>query len=197
METPKTFKLDQNLLERIYSYYKECLKLENSEKSTEFNVPLLSDRSFESLLQTAFWASLTREEGLFHNFSLSIFPTPSNETQKYAESYIFETSLPFSPKNLAKISGAFESTNNQIGIWLNENDETFDIWGFTEHTNSFFEIKSFDAGQLIISFPWGLHSRNPKKLFNDRHRFKIFSKSAYGKASEIFITKTRITKRLL
>ncbi len=181
------FTLTTKLLENIYDYYKRCLESENEDRSNEYKTPLISKESFESLLQTAFWASLLREEGVFHSFDLTIFPKPSDETQEFAESYIFEKSIPFTSKNLAKLSWALESTNNKIGVWLN--NEIFEIWGFTEHSGSFFEIKSFDAGQLIISFPLSLQSQNPKKQLLTGTELRFLSNSLSEKIRNFLLQK--------
>src|SRR3546814_7722309 len=86
----------------------------------------------EALIDTAFWASLRREEGQEPKISLAFLPPDMADN-----SVIFHHKQRFSPYNLVKLSPAVIQPGIHLGIWM-EGDNLC-IWGTTnrseEHTS--------------------------------------------------------------
>ncbi|MGI8788168.1 MAG: putative sensor domain DACNV-containing protein [Pyrinomonadaceae bacterium] len=135
------------------------------DKFTKRILQLLDELDIEklsSVIEKSLHASLKREEGIYHNFSIILSP-PESKFNDLLEPYLqthfcsyfddvasFET--PVDIELLPKIAPAFESTNRKLRIWFNNNNQ-IDIWGFSTHYFDYFgiEIKSFSPGQLLIN----------------------------------------------
>jgi hypothetical protein len=126
----------------------------------------------KKMLEETFKASVEKEEGKHHSFSVIISP-PENKFSELLKTYVnkryrsefgnvqsFTKSLPISM--LSKIAPAFESTNQKLRIWFNEKDE-IEIWGFANNYFDDFglEIVTFSEGQIFvqINLPVLTHSR--------------------------------------
>ena len=164
----KTFVFNNKIAENILENYKDFLNNQNNfDEYDEYVVRILellrelNVEQFSKVLEKSFEASLKKEEGIHHNFSLVLSPPEAkfsdflqpNMQRHFHGSFedvcSFET--PIDIKFLPKMTAAFESTNKKLRIWLDEENE-IKIWGFASHFFDYLglEIKSFSPGQLLI-----------------------------------------------
>ncbi len=105
---------------------------------------MLNTQVVETLIDTAFWASLLREEGYEPKISLAFMP-PSEA----GNSLIFRHGQRFTPYNLVKLSPAVVQPGIHLGIWIE--DDNFYVWG-TIHDlpASCMVLEVVEAGLLVI-----------------------------------------------
>ncbi len=151
------FTLADETLTKIYNEYNSVSDFYRDDNSYY----KLSGQQLRELIESAFWASLQREEGRFHNSVLSFCPKPEENSQEDTRPFIFSEPIPLEPKKLSKLFTALDSTKERIYVCLDSNNENLIIWGFGNpqliigHSELLAEqivIKSFDAGQLIVRF---------------------------------------------
>jgi hypothetical protein len=106
----------------------------------------------EAIIDTAFWASLRREEGVTPTISLALLP-PSAAGQALT----FATPLPLRPAALAKLAPAVERPGIHLGVW--REDGQLAVWGTTRSIPAFcFVLEVIGSGLLVIkhrSEPFG------------------------------------------
>ena len=104
--------------------------------------------SIEALIDSAFWASLRREEGYTPRISLA-FVSPD----RAARSMRFERPLPLLPHSLTRVAPAVERPGIHLGVWP-VGDELL-VWGATRDLPAFsFVLETVTPGLLVIK-----HSR--------------------------------------
>jgi DNA integrity scanning protein DisA with diadenylate cyclase activity len=95
-------------------------------------------------LDTAFWASLLKEEGHSPKISL-VFLAPD----QLESPLLFEKPLPFTSHTLTKLSPGFERPGIHLGIWHN-NGELY-VWGATNKIPCYcFVLNVPEPGLLVI-----------------------------------------------
>jgi hypothetical protein len=106
---------------------------------------LLPDtRAIERLVDTAFWASLRREENYVPKISLAYLP-PVREVHPLR----FERPLPLRPSPLTKLAAAVERPGIHLGVWPDGND--LQVWGTTYTIPPFCLVVEVVApGQLVL-----------------------------------------------
>jgi hypothetical protein len=98
----------------------------------------------EALIETAFWASLRREEGLSPTISLSWTP-PSGD----ALGLRFEQPLEFTPHSLSRVAAAVERPGIHLGVW--HSDGALHVWGATRKLLPYsFVLEVVAPGMLVI-----------------------------------------------
>jgi hypothetical protein len=104
------------------------------------------------LVQTSFWASLTKGEGKFHDFRLVFMPVDEWDGRLF----VFRKPLPFEPEKLAKIAPALLPTF-RVGVWRTQDAAHLEIWGFapSDHDGWPLYIEA-SAGEIVVSLPSGL-----------------------------------------
>ncbi|WP_026898149.1 putative sensor domain DACNV-containing protein [Daejeonella oryzae] len=101
-------------------------------------------RLIESLIDTAFWASLRREEGNSPKISLAFLPP-----DKAGNPLIFEQTIPFNSGNLTKLAPGVERPGIHLGVW-HQNEELY-IWGTTYNIPNYcFVLDVSEPGLLVI-----------------------------------------------
>lgn len=101
-------------------------------------------RSIEAIIDTAFWASLRREEGATPTISLALLP-PGHAGQALT----FNHWLPLNPAALAKLAPAVERPGIHLGVWLF--DGALRVWGTTRSIPAFcFVLEVLGSGLLVI-----------------------------------------------
>jgi hypothetical protein len=101
-------------------------------------------RIIETIIDTAFWASLRREEGLSPKISIAFLP-PGLAGQPL----LFEKRLPLTSMILTKLGPGVERAGIHLGVWY-ENNELF-IWGTTLEVQSFcFILDVSEPGLLVV-----------------------------------------------
>jgi hypothetical protein len=100
--------------------------------------------SIEAIIDTAFWASLRREEGATPTISLALLP-PGHAGQALT----FNEWLPLNPAALAKLAPAVERPGIHLGVWLV--DGALRVWGTTRSIPAFcFVLEVVGSGLLVV-----------------------------------------------
>jgi len=98
----------------------------------------------EILLDTAFWASLRREEGYEPKISL-VFASPETTSNNL----IFRNRQRLTPYHLVKLSPAVVQPGIHLGVWLEGTD--FYVWGTTHEVPAHsMVIEVVEAGMLVV-----------------------------------------------
>lgn len=101
-------------------------------------------QSIEAIIDTAFWASLRREEGATPTISLALLP-PGHAGQALT----FNEWLPLYPAALAKLAPAVERPGIHLGVW--PVDGALRVWGTTRSIPAFcFVLEVVGSGLLVI-----------------------------------------------
>jgi hypothetical protein len=100
--------------------------------------------TIETIIDTAFWASLRREESLTPKISLA-FVAPEQAGQPLT----FATVLPLSPPALARLAPAVERPGIHLGVWRQDRD--LGVWGTSRSIPAFcFVVEVVASGLLVI-----------------------------------------------
>ncbi len=114
------------------------------------NTLIPSKEDLKKIVETAFWASLQREEGRPLAFSVayneSVEAVVNNSDSRY---FLFEESLPFSVQSITKIAPAAGRQNFGIAVTT---EPELRIWGLLNDFSTPFRIRTLDPGQLTIRF---------------------------------------------
>jgi len=156
----KPSRLSLNLDDRFVEILAERYETERYEIDPEdppsIITPAPSAQEIRKLIETSFWASLTKEEGRPHRFRLGFW----SEEEAGECLIVFTPSLPFSVEELAKIAPAFRA-DDYIGVWRDSpDDEQLYIWGTTypsPYSYGFWSGISLEAvreGEIVISLPF-------------------------------------------
>jgi hypothetical protein len=144
-EKKSTFKLGDDFI-KIYknSWQDSKTVLELWQKNGLFP----TDEILMELIETAFWATLEKEESRFVSFTIS-YGKPREEESVY--NHFFSEEIDFDVENLAKLSLAANS-RRKIGVFLNSQSK-LKIWGFGAKTLSDKEVRitSFGMGKLVAT----------------------------------------------
>ena len=108
--------------------------------------------AIETMIDSAFWASLRREEGRTPQISLAFVPP-----DQAGHPLMFETRLPLRPPALTKLAPAVERPGIHLGVW--REDGELCVWGTTRTLPAFcFVVEVITSGQVVIkdrSEPFG------------------------------------------
>ncbi len=127
-------------IEAIFRQHLETVRAKGEEDLAE--VPQAT--FIESMLDTAFWASLRREEGHATRISLAFLPPEQAEQPMVLDKRISLTS-----GMLTKLAPGFERPGVYLGIWY-EGEELY-IWGATLNIpNCCFVLDVSEPGLLVI-----------------------------------------------
>jgi hypothetical protein len=100
--------------------------------------------TIEALVDTAFWASVRREEGYIPKISLA-FLRPLPEVCPL----IFEHPIPLEPTALTRLAAAVERPGIHLGVWPRTSDLM--LWGTTHMIPPFcFVVEVIAAGLLVL-----------------------------------------------
>jgi DNA integrity scanning protein DisA with diadenylate cyclase activity len=98
----------------------------------------------ESIIDSAFWASLRREEGHSPKISLAFLPP-----EQAGQPLMLEKRLPLSPDILTKLSPGLERPGVHLGVW-HDKDEIY-VWGTTlKIPNLCFVLDVSEPALLVI-----------------------------------------------
>ncbi len=100
--------------------------------------------AIEAMIDTAFWASLRREEGVMPTISLALLP-PGHAGQALT----FSQWLPLRPAAIAKLAPAVQRPGIHLGVW--PVDGALRVWGTTRSIPAFcFVLEVIGSGLLVI-----------------------------------------------
>ncbi|HWT01603.1 MAG TPA: hypothetical protein VN256_15255 [Pyrinomonadaceae bacterium] len=106
-------------------------------------------RAIETIIDTAFWASLRREEGFSPKISLAFLPA---DQAGYA--LRFEHQLPLTPAALARLAPAVERPGIHLGVW--HNGDELCVWGTTRNIPKLgFVLEVIEPGLLVVKYRRG------------------------------------------
>ncbi len=152
----KTFEFNENAPNEILSGLVGDRKVNNLSDAlnyliTEHKYRQINSEHLRQFLEEVFWASTFTEERNFHLLSVALTPPVSvaeehlGSGKKYK--FRFEAPIPFTAKNLAKLSTALENTEHHLGAWIDDRNN-LEIWGFT--MDSQFLAKAIELGQILL-----------------------------------------------
>jgi len=139
-----------------------------------------TDRSYlpdasviEILIDTAFWASLRREEGYEPKISLAFVPP-----DLVCNRLVFQHTQRFTPYQLVKLSPAVVLPGLHLGVWVAE--DNFYVWGTTHDVPTHaMVVEVVEAGLLVVKQKHRVHARkfvnvavlkgNQIKIVEDNH----------------------------
>lgn len=140
-------------------------------------VPVPDAAAIESLLDTAFWASLRKEEGYQPKISL-VFAAPAAVGSKL----LFRSRKRLTPDHLVKLSPAVVQPGIHLGVWAEE--DGFYVWGTAYELPPFsLVIEVIEAGLLVVK---QRHGRSTGKLINvavlNGNQIKVVDDTHWGLA---------------
>ena len=131
---------------RVQRHFTEHLEAARRRGRTDLaREPVASD--IEAMIDTAFWASLRREEGVTPTISLALLP-PEGAGQAIR----FAHDLPLRAAALAKLAPAVERPGIHLGVWHGDGSPTNDlrVWGTTRAIPAFCPVVEVVASGLIV-----------------------------------------------
>jgi hypothetical protein len=116
-----------------------------AEAAPDHDTSLLPDAAaIEAIIDTAFWASLRREEGYIPKISLTFL-----RPEQTVSSLVFERPLPLSPAALARLAPAVERPGIHLGVWRETGE--LRVWGTTRVVPTFcFVLEVVEPGVLVV-----------------------------------------------
>jgi hypothetical protein len=103
----------------------------------------------EAIVDTAFWASLRREEGRATRVSLAFLPP-----ERAHGPMLFEARLPFTPGGLTRLSPAVERPGIHLGVWRDGGG--LYVWGTTRTIPRLcFVLEVVEPGVLVVKYRRG------------------------------------------
>ncbi len=143
MTTESTYKAAKTVAHKIEKIFSEHLTIARK-KGQYDNATIPSAEIIEAIIDTAFWASLRREEGNSPRVSLA-YLSPEQADQPI----LFADKLLLTPNQLTKIAPAFERPGIHLGVW-SENGELY-IWGATLNIPHYcFVLDVSEPAQVVI-----------------------------------------------
>lgn len=157
--TKASFSLEEEFYNRFVTLLEERLQQEhsgtlfsyaNSGETLHSVTSIPSRKHLKEIVETAFWASLQREEGRPLEFSVGYNESVRSVTKFYNNRYfLFDRPLPFNVNSIAKIAPAVGRRN--LGIAVAPTPE-LSICGLLNHFGAPFIVRTLDPGQLAIKF---------------------------------------------
>ncbi|MGI9166968.1 MAG: putative sensor domain DACNV-containing protein [Pyrinomonadaceae bacterium] len=111
--------------------------------------PAPDSAAVEAIIDTAFWASLRREEGYSPKISLAFLPP-----EQAGEPLKFERQLPLTPAVLARLAPAVERPGIHLGVW--RDGDQLRVWGTTRTIPKLcFVLEVIEPGLLVVKYRRG------------------------------------------
>src|SRR5581483_3092598 len=140
--------------------------------------PLPERETIEALIDTAFWASLRREEGFSPRISLAYLPKSQAE-----HALVLGRPLPTDPAALARVAPAVERPGVHLGVWREQGE--LHVWGATRGIPPLcFVVEVSAPGVVVVKHHSGQETRkfiNVAVLEGDR--IKLVEESVSGPES--------------
>ncbi len=106
--------------------------------------PVPDAETIEAIIDTAFWASLRREEGYMPRISLA-FLSP----EQAVHPLLFERPLPLDASALTRVALAVERSGIHLGVWREQNELC--VWGTTRTIPTLsFVLEVASPGLLVV-----------------------------------------------
>jgi DNA integrity scanning protein DisA with diadenylate cyclase activity len=102
-------------------------------------------QTIETIINTAFWTSLQREEGYSPKVSLAYLPS-----EQAGRTMMFEKPLPLEPRTLTRLSPGVKFSGGHLGVWSNRQNQ-LSIWGGTRTLpHNCFVLEILEPGLLVV-----------------------------------------------
>ena len=136
---------------RLHAHFaKRMARSAGQENDSPAAVPDVS--AIEAVIDTAFWASLRREEGYVPRISLALV-SPSETTYPL----LFERPLALDPGALTRVAPAVERAGIHLGVWRDRDELA--VWGTTRTIPAGgFVLKVAAPGLLVVKEHHGQHT---------------------------------------
>ena len=105
--------------------------------------PLPEPSEIERIIETAFWASLRREEGYVPRISLAFLPPDTSQS-----SFVFERRIPLAAQPLTRLAPAVEREGLHLGVWHDGDD--LSVWGTTRSVPAVCFVLEVSAPGLLV-----------------------------------------------
>ena len=127
---------------RVRTYF-EHRRAEAIARGQQQLATLPDEQTIEALIDTAFWASLRREEGYTPKISLA-FVSPEEAMHPLS----FERPLPLTPAALTRVAPAVERPGIHLGVWHGQSELL--VWGTTRTIPSLCLVLEVAAPGLLV-----------------------------------------------
>jgi Probable sensor domain DACNV len=136
---------------RLHAHFaKRMARSAGQENDSAAAVPDVS--AIEAVIDTAFWASLRREEGYVPRISLALV-SPSETTHPL----LFERPLALDPGALTRVAPAVERAGIHLGVWRDRDELA--VWGTTRTIPAGgFVLEVAAPGLLVVKEHHGQHT---------------------------------------
>jgi Probable sensor domain DACNV len=136
---------------RLHAHFaKRMARSAGQENDSPAAVPDVS--AIEAVIDTAFWASLRREEGYVPRISLALV-SPSETTHPL----LFERPLALDPGALTRVAPAVERAGIHLGVWRDRDELA--VWGTTRTIPAGgFVLEVAAPGLLVVKEHHGQHT---------------------------------------
>jgi hypothetical protein len=126
--------------------------IDGAQRDGRTTAPAPAVATIEKIIDTAFWASLRREEGYMPRISLAYLPPEQSRRP-----LLFERPIPLAPAFLARVAPAVERAGIHLGVW--DHDGELHVWGTTRAIPMYcFVLEVSSAGLLVIKHHRGEES---------------------------------------
>jgi hypothetical protein len=126
----------------IEAYFRRHLAAEDEPRHDATRLP--DAGAIEGIIDTAFWASLRREEGYVPKISLAFL-----RPEQTVSPLMFERPLPLAPAALAHLAPAVERPGIHLGVWRDRGE--LHVWGTTRVIPTFcFVLEVVGPGLLVV-----------------------------------------------
>src|SRR5215470_7823817 len=118
--------------------------IDSAQRDGRTTAPAPTVATIEKIIDTAFWASLRREEGYMPRISLAYLPPEQSRRP-----LLFERPIPLVPAFLARVAPAVERAGIHLGVW--DRGDELHVWGTTRAIPMYcFVLEVSSAGLLMI-----------------------------------------------
>lgn len=139
-----TYQAARTVAPAVEAYF--ARKIASSEQDEMQKIPAPSREVIEAIIDSAFWASLRREEGLAPKISLA-FLSPADVEQPV----LFGHRMPLKAEALTKIAPGVERPGIHLGVW-HDKGELY-VWGITHAIPSnCFIVDVPEPGLLVVKY---------------------------------------------
>jgi hypothetical protein len=127
---------------KVQSHFAKVLALASPQSQPSMAMaPSLDD--IEALVDTAFWASLRREENYLPRISLALLPP-----QEAVRPLLFRTPLLLGAVGLVRVAPAVERRGIHLGVW--RDGDSLRVWGTTRIVPSYCMVLEVAAPGLLV-----------------------------------------------
>jgi hypothetical protein len=149
----RTFTLDKSLGGKLYERFTNALASLKSDAIEQIEpYSRVTADDLTTLLEAAFWASLTAEEGRYHTFRISLGPPG-----ELSPDLLFTHPKTYSSDEISDLAAVLRNNSKSLGVWYSS-QQTLEIWGIADFPNWDVAIAANAPGQLLFSMLGGVES---------------------------------------